>query len=359
MKNNQLIKDSKILFVNNFLQGGIKEFGVNLSKQFNKVKTSIEYTEMIPNWNGLFGIFKLLLSRRGNYIVYNIGFTSFGNSHLRNFLHFLFIYMLSNMSYDIRLILHDSPEIMEKDMTIQSLNRLVVYVSKLIILLLRKTKIFVVSVRMKKLLENRYNLYNVKYYPFPCDSTVEHCTFDDGPKVVFTIGHILPYKGYEILSEIKEINNELELVCIGDKSSSLKNDRKYTQYYENLKWKLIRGGVKLTGYLETSEVQNLLCMSRPIGLLPYRSMSGSSASAAFFVERNIPIITSDLDEFIKLRELGACVFPVRRDASEFSDIIRQLFENEDIMKQSLLADSQYCEKYNYLNLLRLLISNEL
>ena len=351
--NLSIIKNA--LLINNSLRGGIRDFGLNLLKQFGNVGSSLEYYEIIPNWKGLFGTFIRVIKSRKT-IIYNLGFTSFGNSYLRNFMHFVFVGILSMLGYDFRIILHDSPEIMEKDATIQSLNKIVIYGSRIVMLLLKNTRIYVVSVRMNSLLKNKYNHNNTSYYPFPCDLTVERYEDKGGPLAVFTVGHILPYKGYDMLIPIKKILPQLEIICIGDKSPSLQNEKKYNIYFEKLKGDLINSGLKLTGYLDMKQIQKLLSSYRSIGLLPYSSMSGSSASAIFFVERGIPIISSKLDEFQRLHELGAGVWLAERNAAGFVHIIKYLSNDTSIFRKTRIKDSKYCEKYNYLGLLEALIS---
>lgn len=347
-------KPNQLLFVNSLLRGGIRDFGLKLSQKLNLNNIEMKYTEIGTGWTGLIKLYRLILSKNKT-IIYNLGFTSLGNSRLTNFVNFLMIGLLSRAGIIFKVILHDSPEIMDRDSTFQSLNGLTMFASKVVIFLLRKTTIFVISVKMRDLLSTKYKIQKLVYYPFPCDLGAEKYKMEEGPLSLFTIGHVLPYKGFDLLPELKSFLPGIRMMCIGGKSPTLQGVKEYNSYYENLKNQFNDREIITPGYLSLEEIRKLFSTCKPIGVLPYRSVSGSSASAIFFIERGIPIITTDLDEFRQLKDLGASIVLSERFPQHFADKILSFFEDDSIFRIAYLNNARYCEKYNYLKLLEIIL----
>jgi glycosyltransferase involved in cell wall biosynthesis len=86
-------------------------------------------------------------------------------------------------------------------------------------------------------------------------------------------------------------------------------------------------GVGMTGYLPAEELDRRWVRGT-VGVLPYTSPSGASASFSMFAERGIPVVASDLPEFRFLRDRGAGTHIVAPTAAALRRAIDTLASEE-------------------------------
>lgn len=337
-----------ILFVNTYRGSGIGDFGLSMRPHFSEITgAALEYIETYPSWRNFLKVWYRILTT-GSRPLFNLGFTSYGKSSMRNFLNFLFIGAVSSlMNRDVRVILHDSPELFESNTSGYRFLKLKKVGGGLATRFLKEARISVFSVQLHRILKDKYGFENVELYPFPCTGDATVRPNPDGKPLVLSVGYIAPYKGLEILPEIKKLMPDLEFIVAGKFHSLLQKTRGGREYKEQLEKKLLDAGIKMPGYVSDEDLNSIISAHRVVGILPYKSTSGSSYAAAFFIERGIPFVTSDLEEFRHFEHLGGGIKTTKESLKDICyKIENTLFViNNYNMLHTLNMD--YCAKYSF------------
>ncbi|MGC8725545.1 MAG: glycosyltransferase [Thermoplasmata archaeon] len=352
--------DKKLIYVNSYTGSGIGDFGRHIYDGLSKKVLDIKYVNTGEEWNDLYRVWKTILFSR-DIVIFNIGFTSFGKSAIRNFLNFLMIFFRKKiLRRNNIIILHDSPDIINKNVSGYKLFFIMKLGGKIATRMMGGSHIIVFSEELKNILNFKYNVKNVDFYPLPCitDFKPMFNIKSDNIKII-NIGYIAPYKGLEILPDIKkeveksDIKN-IEFIVIGKPHKVLYNTDNGKEQIDILISMLKKSGINVPGYVPTQEVDNILKKDMCIALLPYKLVYGSSSSAIFFIERGIPVITTNQKGFIKFKELGAGLITFNT-AHDLVEILRRLIVNKNEAMKLSNQNAEYCKKYNMNNFINRLM----
>ena len=348
----------KLVYVNSYLGSGIGDFGKHIYDELHANKSiQIRYLETGENWADLLRIWRSILFTKENVIL-NVGFTSFGKSPFKNYMNFLLIFIRQKILHkNILIILHDSPDILDKKTAGYRFFSVLKIGGMLATRLIKYSAIVVFSDKLKDVLVNRYHGCMIHYFPLPCTIDPEHINAfkSNSSKIkIVNIGYIAPYKGLELLPSIKKELmllgiNDAEFVVIGKPHRVLYKTVNGKKYIENLFTMLNGANIQLTGYMATDKIDQMLKNNRCIAILPYRSVYGSSSSAIFFIERGIPVVAPDLHDFSKFKELGAGLVITKNNPAEFAMALKKLVVNENELNLMAEQDLEYCKKYNLKN----------
>ena len=340
----------KMLFVNSYQGAGIGDFGFSLHSHLKSVSgNQYDYIETGQSWRAFFRVWRVALFFQGQVIM-NIGFTSFGRSMARNFLSFVLIRLLQFSKNNMTIILHDSIEMIGKNSSGYKVNRFVEMGGSLAITLISSAKILVFSNRLYENLVDKYGCHKVKHFHFPCRNIGTNTSTNTGKrKAVITIGYIAPYKGLDILPEIKRNMPDIDFFVVGSFHKVLSEIESGKRYFDKLKNSLLESGIKMTGYIGLRELERLLSEFSFVGVLPYVSSSGSSYSAIFLVERGIPLIATPLPEMVELETLGAGIRVVEREPKAITDALSDLCTNVDSYREMQKQQESYCAKNTFEN----------
>ena len=345
----------ELIFVNSFRGSGIGDFGWKLKEEFAK-HLHTRYLEIKPSWSGLIFLWKQLGHKNFN-VVFNVGFTSFGKSIYKNFLNFLIIGFFSVVHIRPSVILHDSIDTSDLETTGYSDSFLMPIGGMLATKMLKYCNIFVFSLRYRDILEKKYGFNSVRYYPFPCEkSEILECYNKNGNPLLLSVGYVSPYKGLDILPEIRQRLNGIETMIVGSFYKSLlltKNGAKFKAKFVKM---AKRGGITMPGYIDDTRLMELVKEHCTIAVLPYISGHNASYSAIFFVTLGIPVVATDIDVFSESRDNGAGIILVNRNAESFALEISRLITSPNIIENLVNLDRKYCEQYSMNNFCNFVLS---
>jgi len=352
--------NEKIVFVNSFRGSGIGDFGWKLKNELEK-KVGIKYIEIEPSWKGLIRLWKDIMWCNSK-VVFNIGFTSFGGSIYRNFMNFLMLKFFSTLHKSPSLILHDSIDTSNLEHSgysySQIMSRIVRLGGSIATKMLSNFKIFVFSRRFYDILNEKYGFKHIKYFPFPTESrTCLECYRRDKNPLLLNVGYMAPYKGLEILPEIKNKLNGIETVIVGNFHKILLSTEAGSKYRETLVNLMKDSEIKLAGYMEDSNLIEFVEKHRTIGILPYVSGYNASYSAILFVALGIPVVATNIDVFKESQNNGAGIVLVDRDPNAFVSAIKDILETPGLSEELIEKDRKYCAKYSMFNFSDLIIDS--
>lgn len=335
----------RLLFVNSLPKSGIGDFGVSLysaidSKQIHKslIDTEGSWHKLISNW--------IKIVRFKGTILVNLGFTSYGRSPAINFINFLFAFFSARVfGKKLQLILHDSPDIVSREVVGYKNFDILKIGGSIATFLFRSLHVHVFSVSLYAVLMEKYKFKHVHFHHFPCLIVPRNDNTSDNKSVtVISIGYLAAYKGLEIISHIKEILPDIELIVSGTMHPVLSNTQKGMNYLVDLISAMKSTGIDVRNFISEEELTNLVHDKRVIGILPYKATSGSSYASTFLFERGIPVITSDLPEFRALYDNGAGMILCDRDPSEFAKAILLLKSDKKLYCDMVEKNVNYCRE---------------
>ena len=349
-----MVKPIKVLFINSYNRSGIGDFGQEIRRHITKnTKNELMYLETSKTWRSFFYIWRNVILFKGK-VLFNLGFTIFGKSIFRNLLNFFLIFLVSLFSPGkILAILHDSPEITNSENSGYKNFRLIKAGSQIATEFLRNTRLIVFSVELQKVLTVKHSLKRVSFQPFPCGRIPDKTTFNIAkPVLILHVGYISKYKGLEIFPDLKRaLNNKVEIAVIGGDHAVLSKTAIGASYLKKLRSDLVNADIKVPGYLSESEIQKIMVRYRVIGILPYRMTSGSSYSAIYLIERGIPVITTDLPEFLELKRKGGGLITVSRNVNCLSAAIEEIIDSRTKYEQLVHSNIDYCTKNSIVTLI--------
>jgi glycosyltransferase involved in cell wall biosynthesis len=165
-----------------------------------------------------------------------------------------------------------------------------------------------------------------------------HATAPGRPRVV-SAGYWAPYKGIDLFLETaRRERNGADFFLVGQPHAGLNSDHGFRELVA--RWRKVANEIPVAtpGFLEGPALDRLLS-GRTIGVLPYTSVSGASASFRLFSERGVPVVASDLPEFRYLQEQGAGLVLVPPAADAIGEAVRRLILEprayEDLISRQL------------------------
>ncbi len=314
----------------------------------NTPHLNVDYTETRANWNTFFSNWIRILSYPGR-IILNLGFTSYGKSVSCNFLNFMLL-GIAHLRHGnrLRLILHDSPFLYDHGTLGYRYFGLIKLGSSLATRAIRSLQIVVFSTGLRDIMTYRFSASHIHLMPFPCFSLTRNAVnamTGATKNMVLHLGYIAPYKGVDIIPEIKKLCENVDFLVTGNWHKIISLTREGREYFNTLSDELSSSGVLLTGYITNTELEKLNSENRVIGILPHVLTSGSSYTASFLIERGIPLVCSDLPEFAWMRENGAGIVTVRREPEAFAREILKIFQDSGLY-ESLVAKNHLYSKNN-------------
>ncbi|MDA8142786.1 MAG: hypothetical protein M0T81_02245 [Thermoplasmatales archaeon] len=353
MNKDQKTSVTHLLYVNSYRGSGIGDFGFDLAKHFDVWgPVNVEYLETKASWsNFAYNWLRIFLFH--SLVIVNLGFTSYGKSASRNFLNFLFLGITTNiLRRKVRVILHDSPELTTREASGYRFFTIMKIGAAVATRLLKRASVHVFSKTLYNILVSKYKFRRASFHPFPCmRQPVDSIISRFSNPLLLNIGYIAPYKGLEILADIKELNPDLECVVVGGFHPVLSKTSDGQQYMKVLTLKLKEASVKVVGFLSDEDLGGLITDHKCISILPYITTSGSSYAAIFSIEMGIPVIASNLEEFRVLQEYGAGIQIVNRTVLDMSHAIQELLGDEFRYEKVVASNVSYCRKYSALRLI--------
>ena len=346
---------NKTIIINAPRASGIGTFGWKFKAEFEK-KRMIDYIEITPTWKGLLFLWVKLWNRELK-IIFNLGFTSFGKSIYKNFLNFLMLKLYSIINPSQSIILHDSIDTSNLQYSGYSNSKLLPIGGKIAIQMLKNYNIFVFSKIFHDVLKDKYGFEKVKYFPFPSENELlSECYRFDGDPLLLNLGYIAPYKGLEILPEIKSKLNNIKLMIVGNFYESFLTTKDGPQYKRNLIALMNESGVTMTGYLDEERVKELIKKHKTIAILPYISGYNASYSALFFIKLGIPVVATNLELFLEIQNNGAGIVLSERTPSDIANTILKILNSQVFVEGLIESDRKYCAKYSFRTFCEFLIS---
>lgn len=346
----------KITLVNAPRKSGIGTFGLRLKEELEK-KAEIDYIEIKPTWMCLFSLW-LKLWNRDFRIIFNLGFTSFGKSMYKNFFNFLMLKLYSILNPSQSIILHDSIDTSNLQYSGYSNSGLLQIGGTIATKMLKNYNIFVFSSIFQNILEKKYSFNNVNYFPFPTESEfVKECYRFEGEPLLLNLGYIAPYKGLDILPEIKSKLDDIKTMIVGNFYESYLSTKNGFKFKEDLITLMDKSGVSLVGYLEEDQLIELVKKHRAIAILPYMSGYNASYSALFFVKLGIPVVATNLELFFEIKSNGAGIVLVDRTPESFANAIAMILNSPNLTEGLIDCDRKYCSQYSIKNFCDFLIRN--
>jgi glycosyltransferase involved in cell wall biosynthesis len=344
----------EITFVNSFRGSGIGDFGWKLKDELEK-KVRIKYIEIVPSWKGLICLWNDILWDNSK-VVFNIGFTSLGKSIYRNFMNFLMLKFFSTLHKTQPLILHDSIDTSSLEHSGYSNSWIMRLGGSVATKMLGNFKIFVFSQRFYDILKVKYGFKHINYFPFPTERReCRECYRRDKDPLLLNVGYIAPYKGLEILPEVKNKLNDIETAVVGDFYKTLLSTKIGSEYKEMLVNVMRDSKITLSGYMDDDNLIEFVEKHRAIGILPYVSGYNASSSAILFVTLGLPVVATNIDVFMESWSNGAGIILVERTPDTFANAIKNILETPDLADELIERDRRYCAKYSISNFCGLIV----
>lgn len=337
--------NNKLILVNSFRGSGIGDFGWKLKAEFEKI-LQIKYIEIIPSWRGFVRLWKQFIIFKGE-VIFNMGFTSFGKSKYRNFLNFFMLKLLSISHPQQSIILHDSIDTTDLKNISYSNSALLPLGGFIATKMLKNFKIFVFSKLYRNILNKKYHFAHVYYFPFPCENiNISNLNTQKMKPILLNVGYIAPYKGLDILPDIKSKMDNIDTMIIGNYSRtfiSTKEGIKFRDEFENL---IKNSEIKHSSYMQEDELIRFLSKRRTVAVLPYLSGYNASYAAIMFVSLGIPVVATNIDIFKESQENGAGILIVERNVNSFVDAITKLIQSTKFTQDLIEKDINYCKQYS-------------
>jgi glycosyltransferase involved in cell wall biosynthesis len=293
------------LLLTNYRGGGIGDFGLALAAQLRTRLGALEVVETSIDGRAGFRQAARAATYRGPLIV-NLGLTAWGRSGVRNFLGFAAVGAHRRRGSPTKVIVHHAIEMFDLGETGYEVSSLVKAGAHAALRRVRKCELTVFSPHLQEILARQYGASHVTLVPFPGDRAQRRVTdLPPGKPRVVHAGYWALYKGIDRYLDVAErLRGRAEFLLVGRPHSALSADSRFRDQVEAWKTRAESVGVRLTGFLTPAQLDSEFTGST-VGLLPYTSVSGASASFNLFAERGVPVVTTDLPEFRYLERMGA------------------------------------------------------
>jgi glycosyltransferase involved in cell wall biosynthesis len=339
-------QDSPVLFLTNYRGGGIGDFSADLGRHLASRIRDLRIEETSIEGKGSFRQAIIAATYPGN-VVASLGLTAWGISPIRNFSGFSSLGIHSSLGRTTVAVVHHAIEILDPMETGYDINNLVKKGAHAALQQISRCDIVVFSPRLRDVLQRKYGSRSVLLVPLPGNRCLNPPGRPDGsrPRVVCA-GYWAPYKGIDLyLGVADRLSAAADFVLVGQPHALLSRNPNFKAEVEKWKARARRLNVALPGFLRSNELDMTLS-GYCIGVLPYTSVSGASASFQLFAERGIPVVASNLPEFRYLSECGAGVLLVESTIDGLSGGIEKLLVDQDLwfrlaQKQAIFSD-HYC-----------------
>ena len=245
------------------------------------------------------------------------------------------------------VILHDSIDTSNLENTGYSNSRLLPLGGAIATRMLKNYNIFVFSKTFYAVLKKKYGIINVNYFPFPAESrTIRECYQRNKEPLLLNMGYIAPYKGLDILPEIRAKLNNIKTIIVGNFYSSFLSTKNGPKFKEELVTLMKNSGITMYGYMNDAILIELVEEYQTVAILPYISGYNASYSAIFFVTLGIPIVATSLDIFLESQNNGAGIVLVNRTPDAFASSINKILNSSNCTDHLIENDKKYCERYS-------------
>jgi glycosyltransferase involved in cell wall biosynthesis len=349
-------RDSSVLLLTNHRGGGIGDFGITLRTLLQGRVRWLQVEETSISGEGAFRQSTKAAVYRGPVIA-NIGLTAWGRSGLRNFAGFSALELHRLTGFPTKVIVHHAIEIFNPSETGYDISTLVRKGAHQALMRVRKCQLIVFSPRLLDILTHDYGARNVLLTPIPGQRTRRLATPPDHvrPKIVH-VGYWAPYKGIDdFIAVARRLQGRAEFVLVGQAHLGLSASEAFRRQVEGWKAQAAMFAVRLPGFLSAAELDNEL--SGPaVGLMPYTSVSGASASFQLFAERGVPVVASDLPEFQYLKQCGAGILVVPATLEGFITGIERLLDERGLWIELAERQEEFNKKYSWDNFVQNLLA---
>ena len=314
-----------VLLLTNYRGGGIGDFGEGLAQAARAAWPDLEVEETrAGGGHALRQAVRSAFSRKA--LLANVGLTAWGTSGVRNLLGFQGIRVHRSLGRPTIAIVHHTIEMFGSEDSGYHVSRLVRWGARWATRSLRGCDLVAFSPRVAEALRNSYGARSVWLTPLPGGRPVPRVQLD-GPAKVASVGYWAPYKGIDTFLEVAgHLRERAQFILAGTGHPLLAGRSPLREQIQAWRSGAEELGVQIPGYLKPEALSTAL-EGRTVGLLPYGAASGASAAFSLFVERGIPVVSSDLPEFRYLASEGAGILPVRSESAALTEAVRSLLED--------------------------------
>jgi glycosyltransferase involved in cell wall biosynthesis len=316
---------SGVLFIDNYRDTGIGTFGVSLFGSISAIdrRARLEFTRTTI----LEGLVQcLVIFRHRGPVIANVGLTSWGRSRWLNLLGFLSMGARALVRRTTVILMHNVVEVTEEGDTGYRVDYVTRLGAGLAIRSNSAASFVVFSAAIGEVLTRIYECRDVTYQPLHCPPVCPVPTPGSGRRLptVVSIGYLSPYKGIDRLIEAyKEFRQQADLLVIGRPHPVLLHDPTYSHSIDQLTHQMRELGVTYVPYVEEAQLCAVLTACT-LGVLPYTSTTGTSASFTTLASAGLPVIASDLREFRDLAAAGAGIYLSKGDPSSLAKAVKTL-----------------------------------
>lgn len=316
-----------VLFLNNYRQSGIGDFGDRLAAELVADGRSVSYTETVTGWAGFATQMATILASRQNVIA-NIGLTSWGRSGFRNLMGFFVLGIKGTLDRRVVILLHHVIEIIDPGDAGYRIDRTTRVGAHFAVRLLRACSIVVFSEEVAKSLRTSYGIEPVMCEVIPCDPPRPRTHERGQARELVSLGYVAPYKGLTILKNLAlALRGFATISLVGGVHRVLGENPGFSLATAAQLEALRDSGVRVTGYVSEEELSRLL-ENGTAGVLTYSSSSGTSASFSRMASAGLAVFATDLPEFRRIEALGAGVKIVQKDPTLAAATIKETLNDE-------------------------------
>lgn len=346
------------LLLSNFPRTGIGSFGLELHNALQAAGVEVRLEAASTSWREFLPQC-LRVFRNPAPVIANIGLTSWGKSRLRNLLGFWALGARARRGRPTTVLLHNLIESVNPANAGYRVGRLSRYFAHQCVAGLRQCLILVFSKELAEVLRTSYQIAPARVDPLPCPPPSRaNKRFDQPPKVVY-FGYLSPYKGLDLfLSAVGAVGSECRSAILGAPHALLTTDERYRKFLDEIRGRAESVGAELTGYLPDQELSRQLERAF-VGVLPYTSTTGASASFTQLAGAGVPVIATDLAEFRALRDEGAGILLVPPDSEAIRQQIVRLLREDATWDELSRRQLEYAKLHTWSGLAGWLIRSSL
>ncbi|MFZ0829802.1 MAG: glycosyltransferase [Thermoplasmata archaeon] len=338
---------SPIRFLTNYQGGGIGDFGAALGNHLAARLGKLSVVETSIDGRGFLRQSFETATYPGQVIA-NVGLTAWGTSGIRNFSGFASIGFHASRGSPTLAFVHHAIEILNAQETGFPVPDVVYWGAHKALQQVRHCDLVVFSPRLRDLLQSGYGTKPVWLVPLPGNPRRSPpAPPSDSPPKIISAGYWAPYKGIDLFLEtVAQLGLSADAWLIGRPHRLLTRDPTFGRKVDQ--WRVRAGqlNVHLPGFVGPEELDSILS-DRSIGILPYTSASGASASFQMFAERGVPVVASDLPEFQYLKDCGAGILLAQPTVENFTDVLGNLLKDPVVWSQLVAKQVAFAYRYSW------------
>jgi glycosyltransferase involved in cell wall biosynthesis len=346
------------MLLSNFPGTGIGAFGAELHRAMEELGTPIRFESTATHWREFFGqcwrVFRVQ-----SPVLANVGLTSWGRSRLRNLLGLWVLGLRANRGRPTTILLHNLIELVDPGDAGYRLGAVARYFAHRAVASLRSATFVVFSQELAQVLRDVYGIEPARAGALPCPVTNSPGPQAGDLPLALYFGYLSPYKGVDyFLTAVEGLSGKMRSVVVGGPHSLLGSDPAYQKYLDELRSHARRAGTDLAGFLPEPELTRLL-RGAFVGVLPYTSTTGASASYTQLAAAGIPVIASDLPEFRTLQRDGAGIVLVHPDGKAIRSALERLLEDSELWSRLSREQFEYARRHPWSDLAQWMVENSL